>query len=335
MAKKKNKEAWQVVKANDFIQVTQNDLTKTQKKIMAYIFSTVHKDDKEFRRFDLTVNEMLQLMGATTAGENYKTVTSALDKLDEKKWWIAVDNGKAIERIRFFDTIKVSTTEISGTLSGSLKPFFLELKGKWTSYQLTDYLRLSSEYSMDLFEWLKMFENQRFVTKSINEVKEIMHADAETYKQFKRFNDLVLKKAIKEINEKTDIYVVCTPNKIPGSRSYGSLTFTIKPQNQPVAYGTYGNVFLKDEEMHAIIYEMHAKDLVDQLSRYKYLKKKTGKTGDFTTIKRWHKKRLEERAEAEKERQEQSTKVAPTPSWLDDYLKEHGIQQEKMNLFEE
>ena len=298
MAKKNtNKESWQVVKSNDFIQISQNDLTKTQKKVMAYIFSTIRKDDKEFKEFQLTVNEMLVLIGLTDAGENYKAILAALDGLDKKSWWIFNDDPDEIERIRFFDSLKINkrTKLITGKLSSSLKPFFLELQGQWTSYQLTDYLRLSSEYSMDLYEWLKSYQAQGWITKPIADVKAIMHADAPTYQQYKRFNDLILKKSIKEINEKTDIYVVCTPNKIPGSRAYSTLTFGIKAQNPAPAYGPYANVFLTDEEMKIIVYEWDSKHLVDELSRYKYINNKKGKKGDFKTIERWYKKKMKER----------------------------------------
>lgn len=303
MAKQKtNKENWQIVKSNDFIQTSQNDLTKTQKKVMAYIFSTIHKDDKEFKTFELTVGEMLALLGNTDAGENYKAILAALDGLDKKAWWIFTDDPDEIERIRFFDSLKVNkrTKLISGKLSSSLKPFFLELKGRWTGYQLTDYLRLSSEYSMDLYEWLKSYQAQGWITKPIEDVKAIMHADADLYEKYKYFNQRILQKSIKEINEKTDIYVVCTPNKIPGSRTYSTLTFGIKAQNPTPAYGPYVNVFLTDEEMSIITFEWDSKHLVDDLSRYKYINNKKGKKGDFKTIERWYKKKINERKENDK-----------------------------------
>lgn len=44
----------------------------------------VHQDDKNFKRFDLTVNGMLTLKEREKAGENYKTVAKALNDLDNK-----------------------------------------------------------------------------------------------------------------------------------------------------------------------------------------------------------------------------------------------------------
>lgn len=339
MAKKyTNKDGWQVVKSNEFIQTTVDDLTKTQQKIVAFIFSTVHKDDKEFKEFNLSVSELLTLMGTTDAGKNYRNVKSALKTLYDKSWWVFKDkNPDEITLVRFFDEITINSKSniITGKISNTLKPYLLDFQGKWTSYQLTDYLKLNSEYSMHLFEYLKSFEGQGWVLKPVDEIKEIMHATAPSYSEFKRFNDLILKKAIKEINEKTDIYVVCTAEKIPGGKKISHLRFGIKAQKLVEGRGPYNNVFLSDEEMHIIVDEWKCKDLLVKLSQDKYLYKKKGKKGDFATIKRWYKKRLEKRAEAEKARQEQSAQSAPVPSWLDDYYRENGIQQEKMDLFED
>ena len=64
---------------------------------------------------------------------------------------------------------------------------------------------------------------------------------------------------------------------------------------QSTSYGDYKNVFLSEEELNQVVYEWHAKYLIYELSRYKYINKINRKKGDFTTLKKWYKKECDER----------------------------------------
>ena len=171
---------------------------------------------------------------------------------------------------------------------------------------------------MRLYEYLKSFQSQKKLRQEITLLKEKIHAMAKTYDTYKRFNDLVLKPSIKEINEKTDIKVSATPYKIKGSRIYTHIDFVIAPQTRYYTYGVFDNVYLTDEEMNIVVYDWKAKHLINELSQFKFRENKTGKKGDFKTLERWYQKR----------NQETQPSARTLPDW---YIEQQEESQENEN----
>lgn len=95
----------------------------------------------------------------------------------------------------------------------------------YLKYRLKNVRDLTSLYSYYLYLFLldnrfRFSENSPEQGKiiSVKELKEILHCDAETYSQYKRFNDLVLKKSQKEIEEKTDLRFTYEPDRSKGGK---------------------------------------------------------------------------------------------------------------------
>ena len=64
---------------------------------------------------------------------------------------------------------------------------------------------LTSRYSYFLYLYLENNRFRRSWTVPLEELKEVLACTAKTYGEYKRFNDLVLKKCEKELNSKTDL----------------------------------------------------------------------------------------------------------------------------------
>ncbi len=62
---------------------------------------------------------------------------------------------------------------------------------------------------------------------ALDELKALLRCTAETYTQFKRFNDLVLKKCSEELNNKTDCKF--TYESIKRGRTVKAVRFTLEP----------------------------------------------------------------------------------------------------------
>ncbi len=110
-----------------------------------------------------------------------------------------------------------------------LKAAFFDIaKNGYVRYQLKNIISLRSQYSVRLYPKLK--DRPFGWTVSLEELRQILGATASSYDVFKDFNKHVLQKAIKEINEITDIDV--TAEKIRKGRAVVSIKFTVKDKKQ-------------------------------------------------------------------------------------------------------
>ncbi len=109
-----------------------------------------------------------------------------------------------------------------------LKPAFFDIaRNGYVRYQLKNIISLKSQYSVRLYPKLK---DRPFGWKvSVAELREMLGATAASYDVFKDFNKHVLQKAVKEINEITDIIV--TTQNIRKGRSVESIQFTVTEKN--------------------------------------------------------------------------------------------------------
>ena len=105
-----------------------------------------------------------------------------------------------------------------------LKTAFFDIaRNGYVRYQLKNIINLKSQYSVRLYPKLK--DRPFGWTISVAELREMLGATAASYDVFKDFNKHVLQKAVKEINEVTDI-TVSTEN-IRKGRSVESIRFKV------------------------------------------------------------------------------------------------------------
>lgn len=167
-------------------------------------------------------------------------------------------------------------------------------------YRLRNVVSLTSRYSYLLYLYL---ENNRFRqswTVSLEELKELLSCTARTYTEYKRFNDLVLKKCEKELNSKTDLRYTYTP--VRRGRRVSAIRFTLetvrsraedqltldalaKPAEPDSSYSTEQLAFLAEacdyefpeKEMRVLldlVLQIIPNDRQDGMERYQYLRQK-------------------------------------------------------------
>ena len=165
-----------------------------------------------------------------------------------------------------------------------IMPYLINLKKNFTQHALSDIAELNSKYSIILYRWLSMNYNQyehysykggrreeqleayRNPSISIKELR-IMTDTVNSYKQFTRFNNDVLKTPLEEINTYTSFNV--TYEKVKKGRSIVSIVFHIT--KKPVAR----NDFYKLEEQDPIYLQDKAnKEQAEELLAGKALKSK-------------------------------------------------------------
>lgn len=94
-------------------------------------------------------------------------------------------------------------------------------------YKLRSIVNLTSRYSYILFLYLEQNRFRKTWEVGVDELRKILRCDDdETYKEFKRFNDRLLKRCYKELHEKTECRFTYEP--IKKGRSVAFIRFTVK-----------------------------------------------------------------------------------------------------------
>lgn len=97
----------------------------------------------------------------------------------------------------------------------------------YLSYMLKNVIELTSRYSYILYLYLERNRYRHQWEIDIDELKEMLNCTADSYSEYKRFNDLILKKCKSELNEKTSLRYSYRPTKKKG-RKYTAIQFTIE-----------------------------------------------------------------------------------------------------------
>jgi hypothetical protein len=94
---------------------------------------------------------------------------------------------------------------IEAKFNDDMKPFLLQLKRQFTMYRLQNFMQLSSQHSMRVYELIKMREGLRYLCVSVEELREVLCCE-HTYDRFSDFKRYVLERARTEIADTCDIY---------------------------------------------------------------------------------------------------------------------------------
>lgn len=98
----------------------------------------------------------------------------------------------------------------------------------YSRYKLRCIASMASRYTYIMFIYLESCRNLKGWSVSLPDLKKMLNCDKEeTYKQYKRFNDLILKKVYKEITEKTECKYDYEP--IKRGRTVVGIKFTVYP----------------------------------------------------------------------------------------------------------
>lgn len=226
-----------VVKANQFIEA-KGRLGTLEQKLLATLISEIQVDDKDFKEYKLGISEVGEFIGINSnavyeilreTSINLKSKALSLIEVDpvtKQRTFIEVN---LIASARH----KEGSGELIITVAPDLKPYLLAIKGEetpFTKYMIKNILKLNNSYSIRLYEVLKQWERAKKKEFELEEFKDLLGVEAESYNIFSEFERRVLKIAKKEINDKTDLWI--DYEKIKTGRRITSLLFNIQPRIQ-------------------------------------------------------------------------------------------------------
>lgn len=220
-----------VQKSLPLFSLWRSELTLSEFKILDTYLARINSHDPDQRTVIFEKGELEKILGVK------RIRTEELDKRIEHLLHGMVKLPKVdktgFTRITLFELADVELDE-NGVWSVILKCtesameyiFNIENLG-YLRYKLRCITSLVSRYTYIMFIYIEANRFRKSWDVPLEELKQILNCDKEeTYKQYKRFNDLILKKVLKEMNEKTECRYSYEP--IKKGRSVVAIHFEVE-----------------------------------------------------------------------------------------------------------
>jgi hypothetical protein len=219
-----------VVKSNYFIMNSSYDLSLEEQKLILSLASLVHPDDENFKPYLMRISDLMDIFRVESKTK-YSEIPKITKGLMKKVFEIFVPAENKMIQVAWLSSAEYvkGSGAVELEFSPKLKPYMLQLKEKFTQYQLANVLCMKSKYAPRLYEILKSneFKRQGYEIIAVAELRRLLKAENKypRYNDFKRF---IIDQAIKEINQLTDLNVEY--EAIKTGRAVTSLKFYIKSQ---------------------------------------------------------------------------------------------------------
>jgi hypothetical protein len=217
---------WVVQKSDPLQSLTATNLTLPEFKILDVYLSRIDSHDPEKRYVRFEKGEIEKLLGIEKI--NKSDLSKRLDNLFTAVTLRDKNKPKGFIKIGLFEKAECEQDEdgfwcvnLACTPSAMEYIFNIENLG-YIRYKLRNVINLTSRYSYILFSYLLDNRYRKTWEISLNDLKSLLVCTAESYSEFKLFNDRILKKCKAEINAKTDIkfdyFTVKKGRKVTGVR---------------------------------------------------------------------------------------------------------------------
>ena len=175
-------------------------LSVMEYKIIFALVSKIKKNDTKLHKYDIPVVDFCKFWNISYGGNQNKIIAESVKLLSDKIYYI---NDKPIKYLS--SESYISDGKMHLKLDDSIYDYVINLDGNFTIFNLDIIAKLKSKFTIRLYMYLKTFENQQFYNIELPDAFAVLGDNIYTTKS--RFNNNILKKAVNEINAKSDINI--------------------------------------------------------------------------------------------------------------------------------
>jgi plasmid replication initiation protein len=241
------KEKGLVIQHNKIIEAKYR-LSVGEQRLIKWLVSMIEPTDEDFKIYSIAVTDLSKVLGVSD-NDFYKKVKIWSKNLISNTLTFKWDKEGELQ-VSWLSSAKYipEKSMVELRFSPELKPFLLQLKSHFTSYELENVIKLKKIYSIRIYELLKQYQkigNRRITLEEFRNLLMLKDGEYGSYNNFKKW---VLTPAQKELEEKTDISFTWTEEK--QWRNVFAIEFTIhsKQKNQPTLPQTEASEPLKSQE---------------------------------------------------------------------------------------
>jgi plasmid replication initiation protein len=259
-----NTEKTQIIRKSNELIEARYKLSVAEQRLVMLLASEISPDDEDFKSYEIRVSDFAKMFGLEKCNSMYSEVQKAAKELVGKRLDLS-RNGKEIyttwlSYVEYIDGSGVVNLEFHA----SLKPYFLQLKGYYTQYQLHHVMNFKSQYSMRLYELLKMDafkvnkHGQFEKSFELQEYRELLGVEKKAYSIFADFRKNVVQPLVSEISDKTDLFINDVKYGKTG-RKITNITFSVGVRSEQDTKLRQANLRIEDiqpentSENHAVI----------------------------------------------------------------------------------
>lgn len=239
--KRKNNRIILIKKANDLIESRYKfDIWET--RIFLSVLAQIRKEDQEFHTYRIRYRDVIKQFDLKS-GDSYAYLREGAKNLMEKKFVVNYEeNGIGREKLyhilRSVDVMQegeegkrgaINNEYIDVVVEDEMRPMLLQLQRNFTAYELENVKKLGV-YPIRVYELLKQYQSIGWRKLEIGEMKRMFEVE-DKYKMFGDFNRWVIRPAIREINEHTDLLVTDT-EKVKEGRKVVALKFSFRKKTE-------------------------------------------------------------------------------------------------------
>ncbi len=214
-------------------------LTVHEFRLLFTILSLLRYIDEDKYEHTITIPKQLLIktLNLHNDGEtNYKRLEDAILGLMEKVLVVELnqqtEDGESVRGwYSFFTGAKYyfKSGKLEVQISNSILEYLKIVERNFTKLYLEHVYKLSSQYSIRLYMLLSRFCDTQYRIDSIDELRSKLGVSDDEYQRFYDFERRVIKQALDEINEKTDICV--SYEKIKNKKKVTHIKFLIYKKN--------------------------------------------------------------------------------------------------------
>lgn len=221
-----------VTQSNELIEAdySASKLTVNAMKIAKLVVAKISPSDQELRLVRIKNSTIKQYFGYKTASKYnrfYKDIEKACERLNDQAISIQLPTGNTLNAF-FISSWEIdnNSDETVFEISGRLKPYLLQLKSNYTTYQLRNIPRLTSTYSIRFYELLSRY---RRIGRRQFEVEELKKKVGCSYPSYGHFKKKALLKAQEHLLSATDLWFEF--EEVKTGRKVTSIIFSIYPND--------------------------------------------------------------------------------------------------------
>lgn len=256
-----------VVKANSLVEA-KYDLNLMEQKILSFAISKIDPISSN-NYVKIKVKEICSFLGTTH--KRYDEIRNILIKLRKRDIIITQYDQKGdIEReliAGWINNVEYDSGLIEIEFPNKLMPYFVELKERYTMYDLSNICHISGKFSLRIYELLKENEYKKSVIFDYEKMKEIMCLE-DKFNRYYDFKKNVLLPAQAELEQLTDIRFEYEEIKI--GRNVHALEFKIYKNKEVIE--TRNKDFVENKRLDyygdkdpRIIFEKYRAKTIDEL----------------------------------------------------------------------
>ena len=200
-----------VVQRNNIVEARYR-LTVEEQRLIKTLISQIHSNDEDFKVYQIHVHDLAALIGITD-DHYYTRIKKLTKKLRDSSLCFINENGDEVQTGWLSSAVyRKGQGFVELRFDPILRPYLLQLKKYFTSYELGNILRLKGMYSIRIYELLKQDEWKGRREFTVEQFKTVLSLESE-YREYRDLKKYVLAPAQKEICEKTDIDYTLTELK--------------------------------------------------------------------------------------------------------------------------